>query len=139
APNPAAPNPAIPNPAAPNPAVPNPGVPNPIGPNPAAPNPAAPNPAAPNPAAPLATAPVSSVPTTNPGPIVRDYDVKPYHCTVEDASFADVSKRIYGSEKYGKALQLFNRAYPMGGDFAKQDSPRLQAKQVVFWPPPEVL
>ena len=104
---------------------------NPLGPT----NPPATNP---NPGTPIAPSPI--VPASSASQVkVIDYDAKKYHCTEQDKSFADVSGVVYGHEKYGKALWLFNRDYPGTGDNLRQDPPRFLPGQVVHWPPLEVL
>ena len=44
----------------------------------------------------------------------------------EEVSFADVSRVLYGSDKYGKALLLFNRNYPLAGDHVRQEPTQLR-------------
>ena len=68
-----------------------------------------------------------------------DYDAKKHQCTEQEKSFTDVSRTVYGYEKYGKALWLFNRDYPGTPDNLRQDPPRFSPGQVVYWPPLEVL
>jgi nucleoid-associated protein YgaU len=56
-------------------------------------------------------------------------------------TFADVSARVYGSDKYGRALLLFNREDPRNRDKENllRDPVRLLPGQPVFYPPKEVL
>jgi hypothetical protein len=100
-------------------------------------NPPAPNPSAHNPVViPPAPSPTAAAPGA---PIVRDWAVKTFTCTGNETSFADVSRVLYGDEKYGKALLLYNRSYPLAGDHVRQDPPRLQPNAKVVYPPLEVL
>src|SRR5262249_10028780 len=130
-----------------SPPAPNPLTPSPLGPGPASPgNPpanSATNPGAHNPVViPPTTGnvPTPSPTTSAPGaPIVRDWAVKTFTCTGNETSFADVSRVLYGDEKYGKALLLYNRSYPLAGDHVRQDPPRLQSNAKVVYPPVEVL
>ncbi len=72
-------------------------------------------------------------------PQVRNYDMKTHHVQPGETSLADISKRYYQTDKYGRALLMFNRGFPMAGDNLQQEAPRLQPGQAVFIPPREIL
>lgn len=90
--------------------------------------------------------PMSSSPpiTVNPAPAkqnpkVVSYDVETYVVKPDDKTFANISQRIYNTDKYAKALAQFNKNYPLTSDALKQDAPQLQAGQQVYFPPIHVL
>jgi hypothetical protein len=84
-------------------------------------------------------APVPSKPISTSLPQVKSYDVQGYVCRPGDASFDDVSNRFYGSTKYAKALQQYNRTHELAGDYIKQGNFKLQPNLTVFIPPKEIL
>jgi nucleoid-associated protein YgaU len=109
-----------------------------------------PNPVTP-PASPVVEAPVlgrplpafappavaSSPPTAVLATSVDSYDVEVYRCQSAD-SFRGISKAYYGSEKYERALLMYNRENsPNGTDF-RQDQP-LRAGQTISIPPLRIL
>jgi hypothetical protein len=58
-----------------------------------------------------------------------------------DASFAQLSKQVYGNEKYGDALLAYNRQHVLGRTNAnlQQNPPILQPNQAIYYPPQNVL
>jgi len=106
--------------------------------------------AVPLPQAPLGAPPGgSSAPITVPvpptgqasgvAPKVQSSDVETHYCKPGENSFADLSKQLYGSEKYAPALLQFNREYPMAGENLRADPPRLQPNQPIYVPPAHIL
>jgi hypothetical protein len=85
----------------------------------------------------LATVAVAAIPARSQAPAA--YDVENYVVQPGDQSFADLSRRIYGTEQCGRALLLFNREHPFATDVLKQDPPRLASGMRVYFPPLEVL
>lgn len=70
---------------------------------------------------------------------MNSYDVERYVTKADDTSFARISQTIYGSDKYAKALAVFNKDHPFASEALKQEPARLQAGQAVFFPPVHVL
>jgi hypothetical protein len=85
---------------------------------------------------PVPSQPANSIASS---PQVKSYEITTYVCSQADTSFDDISKRFFGSTKYGKALQQFNRDHPLASAALKQGNPRLQMNQQVFVPPKEIL
>jgi hypothetical protein len=95
-----------------------------------------------------ATPPVSSPPiavalaggqTNNTLPQVKQYDINAYSIKPEDKSFADISKNVYGNDKYAQALVLFNRDHPQATEGVRQDPPQVRPGTPIFYPPKEIL
>jgi len=64
------------------------------------------------------------------------FDVESYICSPEDTSFEILSKKKYGSERYGQALQRYNRDYHFRGS----DEPlRLSPGMQVYYPTLDLL
>lgn len=61
------------------------------------------------------------------------------HMCKQDDTFASISNRYYLSEKYARALQLFNRDHPRATDGVRQQQPVLQPGQPVYVPPLHIL
>jgi hypothetical protein len=106
------------------------------------------------PASNLTSPPVGAPPTANSAPIkvptaqprtgsgearVQSYDTEKHTCKVGEDTFTDLSKSLYGSEKYASALLQFNRENPLVGDNFHDASPRLKPGQQVVVPPVWVL
>jgi hypothetical protein len=88
----------------------------------------------------------STPPITGPGktalPIVRDVGGDAYVCQSVDTSFAILSMRFYGTEKYADALLQYNRAHARNisnGTALLANPPRLSAGQMVLHPPASAL
>jgi hypothetical protein len=71
-------------------------------------------------------------------PQVDSYDEETYHCRAND-TFRTISQEFYRTDKYERALMLFNRSHPLATDAVRQDPPRLQAGQPVYVPPARIL
>jgi hypothetical protein len=72
-------------------------------------------------------------------PKVESFDVESYKLKATDRSLEDVSRQLYGSDRYAQALLKFNRDYPMAGANLREDPPRLVPGSVVFVPPTHIL
>jgi len=89
---------------------------------------------------PPATSPAIPIKSDGPSGInVKSYDVESYEVKAPDRSFADVSRKIYGSEQYAQALVLFNREHPLAADGLKQNPPLLREGTRVYFPGIDVL
>jgi nucleoid-associated protein YgaU len=71
-------------------------------------------------------------------PKVESYDEQNYRAVAGD-TFRSISARFYHSDKYERALVLFNRSHPMGCEGSRQDPPRLQPGEIVHLPPVYIL
>jgi len=71
-------------------------------------------------------------------PKVQSFDVETHNCKPGETTFAELSKQLYGSEKYAQALQQFNREYGRT-DKLDDSQTRLQPGQPVFVPPVHIL
>jgi hypothetical protein len=141
---PSGPGPVSPPPAAEKP-VPPPAVnpsPNPT-PSPATPAGSEPGPRAAVPplgAPPSATSPPITIGASPSGASQIDkYDVESYVTRAEDRSLADLSMKLYNSDKYGQALVLFNRDHPQASAGMRQDPPQMTSGQTIFVPPVWIL
>ncbi len=56
-----------------------------------------------------------------------------------DTSFAALSQRLYGTDRYAAALQAFHRNHFQADPAVKADPPQLRAGTRIFVPPPDVL
>jgi hypothetical protein len=76
-------------------------------------------------------------------PHVDSYDEEMYRCQPDDVAGADpftvLSKRYYQSDKYARALALYNRSHPQVGDGIRGDPPVAHAGDAVFIPPLRIL
>ena len=82
-----------------------------------------------------------SPPVMSPAPVVpqvESYDEQMYRWKAGD-TFGAIARNYYGSDRYEKALLLFNRDHPRAADGVRLDPPALQADQLVFVPPANVL
>jgi len=73
-----------------------------------------------------------------PAPSVTDVSAAPYACQAVDTSFAILSMRFYGNEKYADALLAYNREYAKfvkDGENLLASPPRLTTGQTVLHPP----
>jgi hypothetical protein len=84
-------------------------------------------------------APVSSPGRELPKVISHSDDVR--YTTVNDTSFAQLSKQHYGNEKYGQALLEYNRRHLLGRTNAnlQQNPPVLRPDQAIYYPHANVL
>ncbi len=71
-------------------------------------------------------------------PQVDSYDEETYVCKSND-TFLSISRQYYQTEKYERALLLFNRNHPRATDAIRQDPPVLRDGQPVYIPPLRVL
>jgi hypothetical protein len=71
-------------------------------------------------------------------PQVDSYDEETYVCKPSD-TFLSISRQYYQSEKYERALLLFNRNHPRATDAIRQDPPVVRDGQAVYIPPLRVL
>lgn len=100
-------------------------------------NPPAGNPLPP-PAPPIGVPPLGAPPQTNLPP-VRSVDIEPYQVRPGDDSFQGVSRRVYGSDRYARALQRFNQEHPLAEEGIRRGAAALQSGQRIFLPPREIL
>jgi hypothetical protein len=81
--------------------------------------------------------------STDTAPHVESYDEEMYRCQADDVvgpdPFAVLSKRYYQSEKYARALALYNRNHPQVGDGIRSDPPVARVGDAVFIPPLRIL
>ena len=77
--------------------------------------------------------------TNNTLPQVKQYDINAYSIKPEDRSFADISQKLYGNDKYAQALVLFNRDHPQATEGIRQEPPQLRPGTPIFFPPKEIL
>ena len=71
-------------------------------------------------------------------PQVEAYDEESYVWQPND-SFRTLSQQHYQSDKYERALVLFNRNHPLAKDNIRQEPPQLQPGQEVYIPPKRIL
>ena len=69
---------------------------------------------------------------------VESFDEEIYRCRTGD-SFAKISQRYYQTDRYGQALEAFNRNHPQDGDAIRRQSSGLAIGQRVHIPPIAVL
>jgi nucleoid-associated protein YgaU len=109
--------------------------------------PPAPKPA-PLPAAPLGAPPGASSapipvplppPSSNPAATVRSWDTVSAAVKPGESTFADLSKRLYNSEKYAQPLLLYNREYNPAAEDLRADPPRLKSGLPILVPPTYIL
>jgi nucleoid-associated protein YgaU len=81
-------------------------------------------------------APAAPKARATPGDVVS-YVEETYVCGPGD-SFESISRAKYETDRYARALYLFNRSHPLAGDELLQDD-RLKAQQRVYLPPTEIL
>jgi hypothetical protein len=71
-------------------------------------------------------------------PQVVSFNEETHLCKPGD-TFASICKEKYTSEKYDRALLMFNRAHPMAADGIRNDPPVLKPGAEVFIPPMNIL
>jgi hypothetical protein len=71
-------------------------------------------------------------------PQVESYDEETYTCRTND-SFRSISQEFYRTDKYERALALFNRNHPLATDAVRRDPPLLQPGQPIYVPPARIL
>jgi hypothetical protein len=71
-------------------------------------------------------------------PRVQSYLEEEYRWQPGD-TFAAVSQKYYFTEKYGAALQQYNREYPLAGAGMRQNPPLMAPGQAVWVPPVRIL
>jgi nucleoid-associated protein YgaU len=69
---------------------------------------------------------------------VESYDEETYRLKPGD-TYRSLSYTFYNSDKYERALTLFNRDHVQASDGARLEPPVLAAGQPVFIPPPRIL
>jgi hypothetical protein len=74
-----------------------------------------------------------------PKPTVSDSFLEEEYRLRGGDTFAAVSRRFYFTEKYGEALRLYNRDYPIASSDLRQDPPRMTPGAQVWIPPIRVL
>jgi hypothetical protein len=80
-----------------------------------------------------------SVQTTAPGSAeVESYDEEAYACKAND-TFRSISLAYYHTDRYERALQLFNRNHPLATQALRQDTVILQPGLNVYIPPKRIL
>jgi hypothetical protein len=80
-----------------------------------------------------------SVQTTAPGSAdVESYDEESYPCKGND-TFRSISLAYYHTDRYERALQLFNRNHPLAAEALRQDTVVLQSGLNVYIPPKRIL
>jgi hypothetical protein len=67
-------------------------------------------------------------------PQVKTSTEQKHVCTPDDATFARLAKRLYGDEKYARALLEYNRAHPLSKANVLQDPPALRPGDAVYYP-----
>ena len=89
-----------------------------------------------SPAVPVPVPPSGAPVSVNPQ--VDSYDEFMYRCKPED-TFEKISTQYYLSDRYARALLLFNRNHPRAEDAVRQEPPVLQVGTPVFIPPLRIL
>lgn len=87
---------------------------------------------------PLPGSPSIAMPAAPSAPKVEAYDELMYHCKAGD-TFQSVSAQFFHSEKFAKALLLFNRNHPRAAEGVGQEPPMLSPGQIVYVPPQRIL
>jgi hypothetical protein len=90
---------------------------------------------------PPVAAPVpSGPPRSSPGGIlqVESYDENTHICKAND-TFRTISQEWYQTDRYERALLLFNRNHPLASDALRQEPPTLRAGQPIYIPPKRIL
>jgi hypothetical protein len=87
-------------------------------------------------AMPMPKAAVQSSSTGN--PLVESYDEDTYTCRGNE-TFRMISQTYYQSDRYERALLLFNRSHPLAAASIRQDPPQLRPGQKVYVPPDRIL
>ncbi len=76
--------------------------------------------------------------TSNFVPQVESYDEETYRCKAGD-TLENVSQRYFATDKYARALLLFNRNHPRPAAGLASDPPQLVDGQPLYIPPPHIL
>jgi hypothetical protein len=91
------------------------------------------------------TAPITAPVPVGPGSVsasgnaqVESYDEETFACQVNE-TYQTISQKFYRTDKYARALFLFNRDHPLATDGAKVDPPILKQGQPVYIPPSSIL
>jgi nucleoid-associated protein YgaU len=71
-------------------------------------------------------------------PQVESYDEETYQCRAGD-TLEIISQRFYNSDKYARALLLFNRNHPRPAVGLTKEPPLVTEGQPVYIPPPHIL
>ncbi|MCS6850259.1 MAG: hypothetical protein NZ700_03700 [Gemmataceae bacterium] len=82
--------------------------------------------------------PMGQGPPAFTAPVVESYDEETYRCQPND-TMRSICLKMYHSEKYERALLLFNRSHPMASEGVKQDPPVLEPNTPIFIPPLRIL
>ena len=92
----------------------------------------------PGPATQSIITPVSATPAAAATAQAESWDEETYLCREND-SFKSISERFYRTDRYERALLLFNRNHPLAADWTRQDAPTLPVGQAVYIPPSHML
>jgi hypothetical protein len=80
--------------------------------------------------------PAASVRSSDPQ--VESYDEETFACRANE-TFRSISETYYQSDRYERALALFNRNHPLAAQGVRQDPPNLSKGQAVYLPPARIL
>jgi nucleoid-associated protein YgaU len=69
---------------------------------------------------------------------VESYDEETYVCRPSD-TFRSISQAYFKTDKYERALLLFNRNHPLATEAVRQNPPALREGQSVYIPPQRIL
>jgi hypothetical protein len=84
--------------------------------------------------------PAVSAASSQPGAVaqVESYDEETYVCRPND-TFRTISQAYFKTDKYERALVLFNRNHPLATEAVRQSPPVLREGQSVYIPPQRIL
>jgi hypothetical protein len=71
-------------------------------------------------------------------PRVESFDEESHVCKPNE-TFKSISQEKYTSDKYERALLMYNRAHPLAAESIRGDPPMLRPGQPVYVPPLEIL
>jgi nucleoid-associated protein YgaU len=71
-------------------------------------------------------------------PLVESYDEDTHVCRANE-TLRTISQTYYQSDRYERALLLFNRNHPLATESIRQDPPQLAPGQKVYVPPARIL
>ncbi|OAI46279.1 hypothetical protein AYO44_11515 [Planctomycetaceae bacterium SCGC AG-212-F19] len=71
-------------------------------------------------------------------PRVESFDEETHVCKPTD-NFKSISQEKYTSDKYERALLMYNRAHPLAADGIRGEPPVLRPGQPIYIPPLEIL
>jgi hypothetical protein len=85
-----------------------------------------------------ASAPIRVPAPVSNSPEVESYDEETFACRSNE-SFQTISQTFFQTDKYARALLLFNRDHPLANNALKTDPPVLQTGQQIYIPPARIL